>query len=84
MARGGVTTATDHHYVFPRDAGDLSAAVIGAARDLGVRLTLARGSMDRGEKDGGLPRTSPSRPSTTRSPPPRKRCAATTTPPPAP
>ncbi|MEW1869654.1 8-oxoguanine deaminase [Streptomyces caelestis] len=55
MARGGVTTATDHHYVFPRDAGDLSAAVIGAARDLGVRLTLARGSMDRGEKDGGLP-----------------------------
>ncbi|MFE4052081.1 8-oxoguanine deaminase [Streptomyces sp. YIM B13518] len=55
MARGGVTTATDHHYVFPRGAGDLSAAVIGAARDLGVRLTLARGSMDRGEKDGGLP-----------------------------
>ncbi|MFD3735603.1 8-oxoguanine deaminase [Streptomyces sp. NPDC058632] len=55
MARGGVTTAVDHHYVFPRGSGDLSGAVIRAARDMGVRLTLARGSMDRGEKDGGLP-----------------------------
>ncbi|MEV7858525.1 8-oxoguanine deaminase [Streptomyces hirsutus] len=55
MARGGVTTAVDHHYVFPRGSGDLSGAVIRAARDMGVRFTLARGSMDRGEKDGGLP-----------------------------
>ncbi|MEU2559883.1 8-oxoguanine deaminase [Streptomyces longispororuber] len=55
MARGGVTTAMDHHYVYPRGAGDLSGAIIGAARDMGVRFTLARGSMDRGEKDGGLP-----------------------------
>ncbi len=55
MARGGVTTAMDHHYVFPRGSGDLSAAIIGAARDMGVRFTLARGSMDRGESDGGLP-----------------------------
>ncbi|GAA0631141.1 8-oxoguanine deaminase [Streptomyces thermocarboxydovorans] len=55
MARGGVTTAMDHHYVHPRGSGDLSGAVVRAARDMGVRLTLARGSMDRGEKDGGLP-----------------------------
>ncbi|MEU6404769.1 8-oxoguanine deaminase [Streptomyces sp. NPDC046985] len=55
MARGGVTTAMDHHYVFPEGAGDLSGAIIGAAADMGVRFTLARGSMDRGEKDGGLP-----------------------------
>ncbi|GHE42467.1 8-oxoguanine deaminase [Streptomyces thermocarboxydus] len=55
MARGGVTTAMDHHYVFPRGSGDLSAAIITAARDMGVRFTLARGSMDRGESDGGLP-----------------------------
>ncbi|MGW5734072.1 MULTISPECIES: 8-oxoguanine deaminase [Streptomyces] len=55
MARGGVTTAMDHHYVFPKDSGDLSGAIIGAARDMGVRFTLARGSMDRSEKDGGLP-----------------------------
>ncbi|MGC5341476.1 8-oxoguanine deaminase [Streptomyces sp. DT171] len=55
MARGGVTTAVDHHYIHPRAAGDLSAAVIGAARETGVRFTFARGSMDLGEKDGGLP-----------------------------
>jgi cytosine/adenosine deaminase-related metal-dependent hydrolase len=55
MARGGVTTAMDHHYVFPKDSGDLSGVIIGAAREMGVRFTLARGSMDRSEKDGGLP-----------------------------
>ncbi|CAL9386118.1 8-oxoguanine deaminase [Streptomyces sp. enrichment culture] len=55
MARGGVTTAMDHHYVFPRGSGDLSGATVTAARDMGVRFTLARGSMDRGESDGGLP-----------------------------
>ncbi len=55
MARGGVTTAMDHHYVFPQGSGDLSGAIIGAAREMGVRFTLARGSMDRSEKDGGLP-----------------------------
>ncbi|PWI09833.1 8-oxoguanine deaminase [Streptomyces sp. NWU339] len=55
MVRGGVTTAMDHHYVFPRGTGDLSGTIIRAARDMGVRFTLARGSMDLGEKDGGLP-----------------------------
>ncbi|MER7676718.1 8-oxoguanine deaminase [Streptomyces sp. NPDC096934] len=55
MARGGVTTAMDHHYVFPKGSGDLSGAIVRAAREAGVRFTLARGSMDRSEKDGGLP-----------------------------
>ena len=55
MVRGGVTTAMDHHYVFPEGAGDLLGAEIGAARELGVRFTAARGSMDRGASDGGLP-----------------------------
>ncbi|MGX4689019.1 8-oxoguanine deaminase [Streptomyces sp. JNUCC 63] len=55
MARGGVTTAVDHHYVHPHGSGDLSGAIIRAARETGVRLTLARGSMDLGESDGGLP-----------------------------
>jgi cytosine/adenosine deaminase-related metal-dependent hydrolase len=55
MARGGVTTTVDHHYVHPRGSGDLSGAIIRAARETGVRLTLARGSMDLGESDGGLP-----------------------------
>ncbi|GGY06822.1 8-oxoguanine deaminase [Streptomyces anandii] len=55
MARGGVTLAMDHHYVYPRGSGDLTGAIIRAARETGVRFTLARGSMDRGESDGGLP-----------------------------
>ncbi|MFI1868306.1 8-oxoguanine deaminase [Streptomyces jumonjinensis] len=55
MARGGVTTSMDHHYVYPRGSGDLSGAIIGAALETGVRFTLARGSMDRGRSDGGLP-----------------------------
>ncbi|MFK8850012.1 8-oxoguanine deaminase [Streptomyces sp. Ac-502] len=55
MVKGGVTTASDHHYVFPRDAGDLVGAELAAAREIGARITLARGSMDRGVKDGGLP-----------------------------
>ncbi|MFF3482697.1 8-oxoguanine deaminase [Streptomyces sp. NPDC002701] len=55
MARGGVTTAMDHHYIFPEGSGDLSGSIIRAARETGVRFTLARGSMDRSEKDGGLP-----------------------------
>jgi cytosine/adenosine deaminase-related metal-dependent hydrolase len=55
MARGGVTTAVDHHYVYPRGAGDLSGAIIAAAAGAGVRFTLARGSMDLGTSDGGLP-----------------------------
>ncbi|HCA87385.1 MAG TPA: 8-oxoguanine deaminase [Streptomyces sp.] len=55
MVRGGVTTAMDHHYVFPRGSGDLLGAEIRAARELGVRFSPTRGSMDRGESDGGLP-----------------------------
>ncbi|WP_149562507.1 8-oxoguanine deaminase [Streptomyces cacaoi] len=55
MVRGGVTTAMDHHYVFPRGSGDLLGAEIRAAAELGVRFTATRGSMDRGESDGGLP-----------------------------
>ncbi|MFF8810890.1 8-oxoguanine deaminase [Streptomyces pactum] len=55
MARGGVTTAMDHHYVHPRGAGDLSGTIVAAAAAMGIRLTLARGSMDRGTSAGGLP-----------------------------
>ncbi|GAB3121401.1 8-oxoguanine deaminase [Streptomyces calidiresistens] len=55
MARGGVTTASDHHYIFPRGSGDLLGATIAAGREVGIRLTATRGSMDRGESDGGLP-----------------------------
>ncbi|MHA6617965.1 8-oxoguanine deaminase [Pseudonocardia sp. DLS-67] len=55
LARTGCTTSTDHHYVFPREGGDLLGAEITAARDVGLRFHPTRGSMDLGERDGGLP-----------------------------
>ncbi len=51
----GCTTTTDHHYVFP--AG-LEAAIdteIAAARRLGIRVVVTRGSMNLSQRDGGLP-----------------------------
>src|SRR3954454_19823759 len=55
LALGGCTTSTDHLYVHPRGAGDLIAAEIAAARDLGIRFHPTRGSMSLSVKDGGLP-----------------------------
>ena len=55
LALGGCTTSTDHLYVHPRGAGDLIAAEIAAARDLGMRFHPTRGSMSLSVKDGGLP-----------------------------
>jgi cytosine/adenosine deaminase-related metal-dependent hydrolase len=51
----GCTTASDHHYVFPRGEGDLLAVEIEAARELGIRFYPCRGSMDLGASAGGLP-----------------------------
>lgn len=51
----GCTTAADHHYVYPRDGGDVLGATIRAAQELGMRLYATRGSMDRGQSAGGLP-----------------------------
>jgi cytosine/adenosine deaminase-related metal-dependent hydrolase len=55
LALSGCTTTTDHHYVFPRSAGDLLEAEIEAAREVGLRFHPCRGSMDRGRSHGGLP-----------------------------
>ncbi len=55
LALSGCTTSTDHHYVFPAGAGDLLAAEIAAASDVGVRFHPCRGSMDLGASLGGLP-----------------------------
>lgn len=51
----GCTTSMDHHYVFPRGAGDLLGIEIAAASGLGIRFHPTRGSMDLGVSDGGLP-----------------------------
>jgi cytosine/adenosine deaminase-related metal-dependent hydrolase len=55
LALTGCTTSTDHHYLFPRGAGDLLGATVVAARGIGLRFDPTRGSMDRGASDGGLP-----------------------------
>ncbi len=55
LALSGCSTSTDHHYVFPRGAGDLLAAGIEAAREVGLRFHPTRGSMDLGRSRGGLP-----------------------------
>jgi cytosine/adenosine deaminase-related metal-dependent hydrolase len=55
LARSGCGTTSDHHYVFPHDAGDLLAVEVEAARQVGLRLHACRGAMDLGESDGGLP-----------------------------
>jgi cytosine/adenosine deaminase-related metal-dependent hydrolase len=55
LALSGCTTTSDHHYIFPKGRGDLFAAEIEAARAVGLRFHPARGSMDRGRAQGGLP-----------------------------
>ena len=55
LARSGCTTSTDHHYIFPRHAGDLLAVEIEAARAIGLRFHPCRGAMDLGRSKGGLP-----------------------------
>ena len=55
LALSGCTCASDHHYVFPRGGGDLLAAEVEAAREIGLRFHPCRGSMDLGRSAGGLP-----------------------------
>lgn len=55
LMKNGCTTVFDHHYVFPKDSGDLIGAQAAAAGVLGVRMHFSRGSMDLSVKDGGLP-----------------------------
>lgn len=55
LLRSGCTLATDHHYVFPAGGGDILAAEIGSADELGIRFHPCRGSMDLGRSAGGLP-----------------------------
>ena len=55
LALSGCTTAADHHYLVPRGDDSVFDAIATAAGEVGIRLHLARGSMDLGESDGGLP-----------------------------
>lgn len=51
----GCTTTTDHHYVFPPGLDHAIDIEIAAARSLGMRVMVTRGSMNRSQRDGGLP-----------------------------
>jgi 8-oxoguanine deaminase len=51
----GCTTTTDHHYVFPAGVEDGLDIEVEAARRLGLRVLLTRGSMNLSQRDGGLP-----------------------------
>ncbi|MGY4303216.1 8-oxoguanine deaminase [Bradyrhizobium sp. USDA 4369] len=51
----GCTTTTDHHYVFPSGLEDAVGIEVEAAKRLGIRVLLTRGSMNLSERDGGLP-----------------------------
>ena len=53
LALSGCTTASDHLYIFPN--GSRLDDQIQAGLDIGVRLHASRGSMSRGESEGGLP-----------------------------
>ncbi|MEV0944046.1 8-oxoguanine deaminase [Micromonospora wenchangensis] len=55
LALSGCTTSTDHHYVHPTGGGDLMAAQVEAAGEVGLRFHPCRGSMDLGRSRGGLP-----------------------------
>jgi 8-oxoguanine deaminase len=51
----GCTTTTDHHYVFPAGLEHAIDIEVAAARELGIRAVLTRGSMSLAQRDGGLP-----------------------------
>ena len=51
----GCTTAADHHYLFPARLEHAIDIEVEEALALGIRMTVTRGSMNRSQKDGGLP-----------------------------
>jgi len=55
LMMSGVTTTSDHHYVFPAGLDDAMDIQVDEARKLGMRMTVTRGSMNLSQKDGGLP-----------------------------
>ncbi len=55
LALSGCTTAADHHYLVPGGDDSVFDAIAASARRIGVRTHIARGSMDLGQSDGGLP-----------------------------
>jgi len=56
LMKSGVTTSSDHLYLFPSKASpELIDTEIEAAKSLGLRFQPTRGSMSLGKSSGGLP-----------------------------
>ncbi len=55
MMKTGVTTTTDHLYLFPRGNNSLFDVEIEAAMRTGIRFHPTRGSMSLSREEGGLP-----------------------------
>ena len=55
MMKSGVTTTTDHLYLFPKGHPNLYDSEVEGAKLTGVRFYGTRGSMSLSKKDGGLP-----------------------------
>jgi 8-oxoguanine deaminase len=55
MMKSGVTTTTDHLYLFPKGHPNLIDAEMEGADITGIRFYATRGSMSLSKKDGGLP-----------------------------
>jgi 8-oxoguanine deaminase len=55
LLMSGCTTSTDHHYVFPGGLENGIDIQVEAAKKVGIRSVLTRGSMDLSVKNGGLP-----------------------------
>ncbi|SHH41341.1 8-oxoguanine deaminase [Thermosipho atlanticus] len=55
MIKTGVTTTTDHLYLYPFGNNNIFYAEIEAAKKIGIRFHPTRGSMSLSRKDGGLP-----------------------------
>jgi 8-oxoguanine deaminase len=51
----GCTTVADHHYLFPQALTEAIDIQVSAARKIGNRVMLTRGSMSLGQDNGGLP-----------------------------
>jgi 8-oxoguanine deaminase len=55
LMMSGVTTTSDHHYLFPAGLDEAMDIQVEEALALGMRMTVTRGSMNLSAKDGGLP-----------------------------
>lgn len=55
LMMSGVTTTSDHHYLYPDGLDHAMDVEVEEAARVGGRITVTRGSMNLSQKDGGLP-----------------------------